>query len=157
MVAALIVMSVSAVVRSVSGVPNIRQFRHGLGPFAVQLVEEVGVDRAAVLVHPVAVKVKGFRQKGFVACHDVGEVAEGLGGMPFRSDVNVNTAPSGSIALGTCLAENADDLLQLGNVIVGKDGCDHLAFFIVKTVDAELTSFWNFHSRPWASHALQVL
>ena len=58
--------------------------------------------------------------------------------MPFRSDVNVNTAPSGGIALGTGLAENADDLLQLGNVIVGEDGCDHLAFFIVKTVDADI-------------------
>ena len=89
MVAAVVVVLAPAVVLTLAAVPDVRKLRHRAGLFAVQLVEEPRVDRAAVVAHAAAVKVKGIRQEVFVACHDVGEVAEGLRRVAFRPDVDV--------------------------------------------------------------------
>ena len=48
MVAAIVVVLASAVVSVLASVPNIRKLRHGAGLFAVELVQEPLVNRAAV-------------------------------------------------------------------------------------------------------------
>ena len=110
MVATAVVMLVSAFV-TVAIVPNIRQGIHRLGLAAVQLFKEILVDRVAVAADAVAVQAKGRNQKAFVACHNVGEVAEGLGAVLAQSDVDVDSAHMVGVAFRSCVAEVADDCL----------------------------------------------
>ena len=70
-----------------------------------------------------------------MACHDVGEVAEGLRRVAVRSDVDVNAAASCRVALCACLAKPSANLLQGFDVLVVEDRRDHLAFFIVRSGD----------------------
>ena len=89
-VAAVVVVLCPAVIRTVSLVPDVGELCHRVGLFAVQLLEEGRVDRAAIVVHAAAVQPKGCGEELFVACHDVGEVAEGLRRVAVGSDVDVN-------------------------------------------------------------------
>ena len=73
-----------------------------------------------------------------MARHDVGEVAEGLRGVSIRSDVDVDSASSGGVALGSGVAKLADEFLKGVHVLVGKDRGDHLALFAVGSVDADV-------------------
>ena len=139
MVAAVVVVLVSAVGSTVAGVPNVRQLCHGGGLLAVDLVKEGGVDHPAVGTHPTVVDCEGVGEELFVACHDVRQVAEGLRGVTLGSDVDVNTAASGGVALGSRLAELANQLLQGFHVAVGKDRGDHLALLAVGAVDAAVS------------------
>ena len=144
MVAAAVVMLVSAFV-SVAIVPNVSQGIHRLGLSAVQLGKEILVDRVAVAVDAVAVEAKGRNQKAFVACHNVGEVAKCLGAVFAQSDVDVDSAHMGGVALGSCVAEVADDFLQILNVAVAQDGRSHLSlFFIAVGVDAGVSGDFPF-------------
>ena len=138
MVAAAVVVLAPAVVLALAAVPDVRKLRHRAGLFAVQLVEEPRVDRAAVVAHAAAVKVKGIRQEVFVARHDVGEVAEGLRGVSLRSDVDVDSASSGGVALCSGVAKLADEFLQGVHVLVGEDRGDHLALLAVGSGDADV-------------------
>lgn len=139
MVAAIVVVLASAVVSVLASVPNIRKLRHGAGLFAVELVQKPLVNRAAVAVHPSPVEVQCACQKHLVACHDVGQVAEGLGCVAFGSDVDMNPAAPGGIALGSCLAKAADELLQRFHVGVGQDRGDQFAFLAVGSRDADVS------------------
>ena len=139
MVAAVIVVLASAVVGVLASVPNIRKLRHGAGLFAVELVQEPLVNRAAVAVHPSPVEVQCACQKHLVACHDVGQVAEGLRCVAFGTDVDVDPASSGGIALGSGLAKAADEFLQGFHVGVGQDWGDQFAFLVVGSRDADVS------------------
>ena len=97
MVAAVVVVLASAVVCVLAAVPDIRKPCQGGWLFAVDLVKEVWVDRPAVAVHSAAVKGKCIGEEAFVACHDVGEVSEGLRRMSFGSNVDVNSAAVASL------------------------------------------------------------
>ena len=144
MVAAAVVMLVSAFV-AVAIVPNVCQGIHCLRLSAVQLRKEILVDRVAVAVDAAAVKAQGRNQKAFVACHDVGKVAEGLGAMFTQSDVDVDSAHMGRVALRSGVAEVADDFLQILNVAVAEDGRSHLGlFFIAVGVDAGVSGDFPF-------------
>ena len=144
MVSAAVVMLVSAFV-AVAIVPNVCQGIHRLGLSAVQLRKEILVDRVAVAVDAVAVKAQGRNQKAFVACHDVGKVAEGLGAMLTQSNVNVDSAHMGRVALRSGVAEVADDFLQILNIAVAEDGRSHLGlFFIAVGVDAGVSGDFPF-------------
>lgn len=144
MVAAAVVMLVSAFV-AVAIVPNVCQGIHRLGLSAVQLRKEILVNRVAVAVDAAAVEAQGRNQKAFVACHDVGKVAEGLGAMLTQSNVNVDSAHMGRVALRSGVAEVADDFLQILNVAVAEDGRSHLGlFFIAVSVDAGVSGDFPF-------------
>ena len=138
MVAAVVVVLASAPGGSVAGVPNIGEVCHGGGLLVVDLGEEVGINCAAVAGNAVAVEVQGGNQKAFVTGHDVDQIAEGLRGVAFGTDVDVNTAASGGVALCPSLTQLADQLLQKLHVCVGEDRSDHFAFFIVGTLDADI-------------------
>ena len=89
-VSAVVVMVVSAVIGSVSGVPDVCKLAHGLRLLLVDRLEEILIDRAAVASDSVMVKGKALGEKALVACHDVGEVSEGLRCVAFCSDVDVD-------------------------------------------------------------------
>lgn len=133
MVAAVVVMLVSAVACAVAGVPDVRKLRHCLGLPAVDLGEEVGVYRAAVAAHAAAVELQSFCDQAFVACHDVGEVPKALRRVPLGSDVDVYSASSGGITLGTSVSELSAKLLQGFDVPVGQDRGDQFAFLLVRS------------------------
>ncbi len=62
----------------------------------------------------------------------------------------------GGVALGSCVAEVADDFLQILNVAVAQDGRSHLGLFIIAVgVDAGVSG--DFHSLPWFVFASQAL
>ena len=98
MVAVVVVMA-SAVIGVVASVPDVSKLRHRGGFSPVDLLQKAGIDRPAVASHPAPVKIQSVCDQALVACHDVCQVAERLRCMAFGSDVDVNTAASGSIAL----------------------------------------------------------
>lgn len=138
MVAAVVVMVVSAVACVLAAVPNVCQGCHGGGFSVVQPFQESGVNRAAVAADAASVEVQCACQEVFVACHDVCEVSERLGRVPLGTDVDVNTAASGGIAFCSGFAEAANQLLQGLHVNVGEDRRDHLAFLAVWARDADV-------------------
>ncbi len=138
MVAAVVVVLVSAVARAVAGVPDVRKLRHRLGLSAVDLGEEVGVYRAAVAAHAAAVKLQGFCDQAFVACHNVGEVPKALRCVALRSNVDVNSASSGGVAFRSCVSELSAKLLQGFDVPVGQDRGDQFAFLLVRPCDGNV-------------------
>jgi hypothetical protein len=144
MVAAAVVMLVSALV-AVTIVPNVCQGIHRLGLSAVQLGKEILVDRVAVAVDAATVKAEGRNQKALVACHDVGEVAEGLGAVFAQSDVDVDSAHMGGVALRSGVAEVANDFLQILNVAVVENRRSHLRFLLIAvSVDAGVSGDFPF-------------
>lgn len=144
MVAAAVVMLASAFV-AVTIVPNVCQGIHRLGLSAIQLGKEILVDRVAVAVDAVAVEAKGRNQKAFVACHDVGEVAKGLGAVFAQSDVDVDSTHMGGVAFRSGVAEVADDFLQVLNVAVVEDRRSHLRFLLIAVcVDAGVSGDFPF-------------
>ena len=98
-------MLASAVVGSVTSVPDVREGCHRLWFALVEKAEEVGVDRTAVADHAAAVEAQGVSQEVFVARHDVGEVPQCLRRVAVCSNVDVDSTPAGGIALGASLAE----------------------------------------------------
>ena len=122
MVPAFVVVPVPAVVGAVAFVPNVCQAFHGLGLFLVQPVEEVPVDRPAVAPKAALVNPHGGDQQAFVACHDVGEVPQGLRRVASLADVDVYSAHVAGVALRSGVAEAAEELLQGFDVFVGQDG-----------------------------------
>ena len=93
-VSAVIVMLASSVVCVVRVVPDLRKVCHVLRLSSVQSFKESRVDRSAVMPDPAFVKLQGFRDQAFVACHDVGEVLERLCCMAACADVDVDAAAS---------------------------------------------------------------
>lgn len=138
MVAAVVVVLASAVVGVLAAVPNISQGCHGGGFSVVQPFQESGVNRAAVAADAASVEVQCACQEVFVACHDVCEVPKGLGRVPLGTDMNVNAAAPCGIAFGSSFAQVANQLLQGFHVSVGEDRRDHLAFFAVRSCDADI-------------------
>ena len=58
--------------------------------------------------------------------------------MAVRTNVNVNSAPSGRIALCPGVAELPDEFLQGVHVLVAEDRGDQFAFLIIGTGDADV-------------------
>ena len=73
-----------------------------------------------------------------MACHDVGQIPKGLRGVAVRSDVDVDSAAAGGVALGSGLPEDPDQFLQGGNVGVVKDRGDQFALLIFAALDADV-------------------
>ena len=138
MVAAAVVVLASAVVLALAGVPNVCKAGHRGGLLAVDFAQEVGIDRAAVAVHAAAVQLEGLGQEAFVAGHDVCQVAESLGCVALRADVDVNSAAACRVALCSGAAKLAAKFLQAFDVGVGKDRGDHFALLIVGSADANI-------------------
>ena len=73
-----------------------------------------------------------------MARHNVGQVSKRLRGVAVSSDVNVNSAAPGGVALGSRLAQPANQPLQEFHVLVAEDRSDQLAFFVVRALDADV-------------------
>ena len=71
-----------------------------------------------------------------MAGHDVRQVSEGLGGVALGTDVDVNPASPGGIALGPSFPQPPEQLLEGVHVGVSEDGRHHLAPLGVRAVDA---------------------
>ena len=138
MIAASVVVLASAVAFALAGVPDVCKLRHGLWLLLVYLFQEVLINRSTVAAYPVFVQGQGILQKAFVAGHDVGEVSEGLRCVAFCSDVDVDSAASGVVALGTGFSQATDKLLQGFDVTVGQDRGDQFAFLAVGSGDADI-------------------
>ena len=139
MVAALVVVGAAALVApAVAGVPNLGKVGHCGGLLPVQLVQKGGVHRFAVVAHPAPVEVEGVRQEAFMAGHDVGQVPQALRGVALGSDVDVDSAAPGGVALGPGLAQVPDQPLEEVHVGVGQDRGDHLALLAVRPVNADV-------------------
>ena len=74
-----------------------------------------------------------------MACHDVGQVPKGLRRVALGSDVDVDSAAPGGVALCSGLAEAAAQLLQGFNVLVAEDRGDQFALFAVRSLDADVS------------------
>ena len=94
MVAAFVVMMISAVAASLCAVPDICKLRHCGGLPFVKLPQKIRVYRIAVVDHAVAVNFDRFGNQGFVACHQVRKVSQALRCVSLRSNVNVNVIKS---------------------------------------------------------------
>ena len=139
MVPAFVVVPVPAVVGAVAFVPNVCQGLHGLGLLLVQPVEEVPVDRPAVAPKAALVNPHGGDQQAFVACHDVGEVPQGLRRVASLADVDVYSAHVAGVALRSGVAEAAEELLQGFDVFVGQDGRYQFGLLVaVFCIDADV-------------------
>ena len=136
MVAAVVVVFVSAGAGVVGCVPDVGEAAHGGGLALVDLPDEPGADHGAVIVDAAVADVEGIRQKGLVAGHDVRQVAQALGRVALGPDVDVDSAASGGIALGPGLPQPPDQPLEGVHVGVGEDRCHHLALLIVRALDA---------------------
>ena len=136
MVAAVVVMMISSQVSPVASVPNVRKLRHCFRLLFVYFLQKFRVYRFAVAVHSHCVKVQGFRQQAFVACHYVCKVSQGFRCVSLCSDVNVNSAPSCGVALCSGSAEKPYKLLQSFHILVVENRCHKLAFFIVGACNA---------------------
>ena len=142
MVTAVIVVVAPAAVCIVATVPNIGKLCHRSWLSAVDLFQKPGINCPAVASHPAMIKIQSICNQAFVAGHDVCQVAERLRRMAFGSDMDVNTAASGGIALCSCVAQLPDQFLQCFHIRVSQDRSNHFAFFAI---------------RPCASHADHVL
>ncbi len=69
MVAAVVVVVASAVVCAVTLVPDVCKLTHRFRLFAVELCEEIRIDRSAVAAHSAFVYFQGRCDQPFVACH----------------------------------------------------------------------------------------
>ena len=111
MVTAVIVVVAPAAVCIVATVPNIGKLCHRSWLSAVDLFQKPWINRPAVASHPALIKIQSICDQAFVAGHDVCQVAERLRRMAFGSDMDVNTASSGGIALCSCVAQLPDQFL----------------------------------------------
>ena len=91
-----------------------------------------------------------------MACHQVGKVAEGLRRVVSFPDVDVDSAHMEGVAFRSLVSQPPEEFLQGFDVGVGQNRRYQFGLFAVLFRAWMLTSRWNFHSRPWASHALQV-
>ena len=122
MVAAFVVMKVSSNGGIVSFVPNVSQFVHGLRLNLVEPVKEILVDCLAVVSDAAFVNPHGGNQEAFVACHQIGKVAEGfrrVAGFPY---VYMDSASVERIAFRSPVPEPPNEFLQGFDVLVVEDG-----------------------------------
>ena len=73
-----------------------------------------------------------------MAGHDIDQVAKGLRGVTFCTDVDVNTTASGGIALCPSLPQLADQFLQGFHICIGEDRGDQFAFFIIVAMNTDI-------------------
>ena len=97
MVAAVVVVLVASVGRSVALVPDVRKLGHRGGLPAVEEVEEVVVDRLAVVSGAACVDADRPSDLRLVCGHDVDQVSEALrvvvsAVQSLESDVDVDSA-----------------------------------------------------------------
>ena len=78
---------------------------------AVDLRQKIPVNCAAVAAYAPLVNVKRVHQEAFMACHDVGEVAERLRCVSLRSDVDMYAASPAGVALRSGVPQLPDELL----------------------------------------------
>ena len=138
MVSAVIVMLISAVIRTVCCVPDVCKLCHCGWFLFVQLFNESWVYRSAISVHSALVDFQSICNQSFVACHDVCKVSEALRCVSVRSDVNMNSCPNLCVAYCSCLAKSSHKLLQDFNVAVCKNRRYHFAFFSITSCNADI-------------------
>ena len=138
MVPAVVVVMASSVFAMLAFVPDIRKLAHGRGFLPVDLLQESGIHRPAVPALPPGIHLDGFGDLALMGSHDVHQVADGLGRVPFCSDVDMDSCPPVRIALHPGFPEDPDQPLQKLHVRVGQDRRDHLAFLVVRAFDAHI-------------------
>ena len=138
MVSAVIVMLISAVIRTVCCVPDVCKLCHCGWFLFVQLFNESWVYRSAISVHSALVDFQSICNQSFVACHDVCKVSEALRCVSVRSDVNMNSCPNPCVAYCSCLAKSSHKLLQGFNVAVVKNRCNQFALFSIASCNADV-------------------
>ena len=95
MVPAVVVVMASSVFAMLAFVPDIRKLAHGRGFLPVDLLQESGIHRPAIPALPPGIHLDGFGDLALMGSHDVHQVADGLGCMPFCSDVDMDSCPPG--------------------------------------------------------------
>ena len=139
MVAAGVVMLMSAVVGVVSFVPNVGKFLHRLGLFLVEPSKEIFVYRLAVASDAALVNPHGGNQEALVTCHQVGKVAEGLRRVVGFADVDVDSAHMVGVAFRSLVPQPPEEFLQGFNVGVGQNRRDQFGLFaVVPRLDAHV-------------------
>ena len=114
----------SAMCSTIPFVPDVRKFFHRLWLFPVETVEEDSIHCPAVASDAALVDAHRGDQETFVACHQIGEVAEGFRRMVALADVNVYAAHVGGVALCSRVAQPPQKFLQALDVFVVQDGRD---------------------------------
>lgn len=138
-VAAVVVMLSPVVVRVVPFVPNVFEFLHRLRFLGVHHVEEVAVNRLAVVSGAPCVNPDRPSNLGFVRRHDVDQVLNfGAVESALAAYVNVYPCANRRIANRSCLAKGSEESLQGFNVIPTKDRGDQLALLCVRPFDANV-------------------
>ena len=138
-IATLVIMLGSAIPATLALVPDIRKLAHGRGFLSVDLLQESGIHRPAIPALPPGIHLDGFGDLALMGSHDVHQVADGLGCMPFCSDVNVDSAASSCVTLHPGFPEDPHQPLQKLHVRVGQDRRDHFAFLVVRAFDAHVS------------------
>ena len=91
MVSATVVMLISSGFCSVAAIPDVRKLCHGGGLFPVQRFQKQWVNGPAIMFGSALVNFQALDEQLFMACHDVGKVAECLRCVSVCSNVDVYT------------------------------------------------------------------
>ena len=157
-VAAWVVMCVPAVSAALALVPDVCKLVHARGLSEVDRPKVIPINRSAVPFLSPCSNPDRFGQLTLVCSHDVGEVSERPCCVAVRSDVDVDPAAAGGVALGSCVPELADKLLQELDVLVAEDRGDQFALFVVRAADAAVALEFPFPALciPGAPGAISV-
>ena len=138
-VAASVVVCVALAAKALHPVPNVGKLVHLGGLLLVEGFKETLVDRAAVAADAAMVKAHRGNQQAFMASHEVCKIAEGLGCMPRRADVDVHPAHVAGVAFCPRMAQAPQQPLQKFDVLVMQDGRYQFALLaFVRGIDADV-------------------
>lgn len=146
MVSAVVVVLISAVILSLRGVPDVGELCHRARFFPIDLLQKVRVNRSAIMSHPIGIEFQSLGKQGFVACHDVGEISQGLRCVPIRSDVDVNACTNSGVGNCSGFPQPAYQFLQDFNVLVVQNRRYQFALFTVSSGNANVPLEFPFPS-----------
>lgn len=92
MVTAAVVVMISVGSGVIAFVPDVRKLIHGLGFSLIELFEEIGVNRPAIIFSSARVNVDSASNLLLVSGHDVRKVREGFCGVVAKPDMDMNSA-----------------------------------------------------------------
>ena len=133
MVSAVVVVLISAAILSLRGVPDVGELCHRARLFPIDLLQKVRVNRSAIMPHPIGIEFQSLGKQGFVACHDVGEISQGLWCVPIRSDVDVNACTNSGVGNRSGFPQPPYQFLQDFNVLVVQNRRYQFALFAVRS------------------------
>ena len=96
--------------------------------------------------HPIGIEFQSLGKQGLVACHDVGEISQGLRCVPIRSDVDVNTCTNSGVGNCSGFPQPPYQFLQKLDILVVQNRRYQFALFTVSSGNANVPLEFPFPS-----------